>query len=295
MIKYFSLPGYYQKYDILILFLTYYNNNEQFFYSDRIIDSLYDCPPNLIWNGGRNTSADLGIELESLFNFYRQFETIHLRHTFTNCLLTPELTKDEKCNEFVNDFIDPKDKIIINNEYLIQWFKQQYPNLELIYSTTINIKDTNYINNITKNNIYIMNYNYNNDNSYISKLRYPEHIEILCAEPCMPNCPNRMNHYKSVSEEVLGISHISVLDKCPIVNTHNFLTTNDILNLPTAVSNKRIEELSQMGIQYFKISGRQLPPLILLEFLLYYLVLPEYYQRVKEEILSKIKFIQFNI
>ena len=291
MNKYFSLPGYYQKYSILSLFLSYYNSHKQFFYSDRIIDSLYDCPPNLIWNGGRNTAKNNNIPLKDIFNFYRQFKDLHLRHTFTNCLLTPEMVEDRNCNQFVCTYVDINDKIIINNPYLIQWFKDIYPELELIYSTTLDITDSTQINKLTETNLYVMNYNYNNDNSYIAQLAHPEHIEILCAEPCIKNCPNRLAHYKNTSEMVLGISDkFYAIKNCPMLKQKQFVATTDIQNLPTGITNTRIEELSQMGIQYFKISGRQLPPLILLEIILYYLVLPEYYQRVREEILAQIQF-----
>ena len=136
-----------------------------------------------------------------------------------------------------------------------------------------------------------MNYNYNNNNSYLKQLKHPENIEILCAEPCLQNCPNRVAHYKNVSEMILGLNDtFYAMEQCPMHNKHTFLSTSDIQLLPNAVTNKRVEELSQLGIKYFKISGRQLPPLILLEVILYYLVLTEYHQRVREEILAQIKF-----
>lgn len=272
-------------------FLQYYFDHRQYFYSDRIIDSLYDCPPDIIWNGGRNVYIIQQAPIEQIIQSYRKFSDIHLRHTFTNCKLNSIMIKNYKCNDFVKRYVTPNDKIIINSPLLIEWFKNHYPYLELIYSTTLGITDINEVNELTKNNIYVMNYNYNNDNTYISKLTYPEHIEILCAEPCIPNCPHRMEHYEVISKTVMDSKSVDsefIRANCPTYKM--FLKTkfnfNDMQNFSTAISNERIDELSNMGIKYFKISGRHMPAEALLEIFIYYLVKPEHKCIVEQAMLA---------
>lgn len=53
MIKKFSLPGFYMLNRYLYEFLVYYEKHRDFFYEDRIIDSIYDCHPSVLWAGGR--------------------------------------------------------------------------------------------------------------------------------------------------------------------------------------------------------------------------------------------------
>jgi len=89
-----------------------------------------------------------------------------------------------------------------------------------------------------------MNYNYNNNNDYIKQLKHPNNIEILCAEPCIPNCSNRSNHYNTISKSILDMS-INPIDicRCPYNSEANLFSK--IMTLPHAITNERIEELAQ--------------------------------------------------
>ena len=283
MNKYFSLPGFFNFYHYAISFLEYYYNHSAFFYQDRIIDSFYDCDPTLLWRGGRYTNYE-AYNIKDILNSFSRYPNIKLRHVFTNCLLNEQLINDYRCNHFVKTFIRPQDEVIINHPLLIQHFKNNYPNINIIYSTTLNIKDIEKINQITKTNIYVMNYNYNNDDNYISQLQFPQNIEIICAEPCVPNCPQRMFHYLNISKNILQLPYEKDTTFCP-EPVHK--TFSEVMKRPHAITNKRIEELAEKGIKYFKISGRVVPLPQWLETIVYYLALPEYVDYVRQFLLNE--------
>ena len=219
-----------------------------------------------------------------LLNLFSEFPLIELRHVCTNCLVSEEIATDYKTNLFMQRYLRPHDKLIVNHPILIKHIQKNYPKTELIYSTTMNITDINIINELTKDHIYVLNYNYNNNNEYLKQLKYPNNIEILCAEQCMPNCPQRMNHYEYVSKTILGLEEGNQFH----CNSGNeLLLFDDIMKLPTAITSQRIDELAAMGIQYFKISGRTSKTPNWLISILYYLALPEYRDHIYLKLLNK--------
>ena len=206
MKKYFSLPGYYIHFTLLKTFLNYKKEHPLYFIPEHIIESLYDAPPNFKWNGGREYEDPHIYSLDDILNWYFTNTTVSLRHTFTNLLLNNELIKDSTCNNFIQTKIrNDKDAIIIANPLLENYLNQNYPQINLIYSTTLNLMDITTVNNYSNKHMYVLNYNYNNDNSYLTKLIHRENIELLCAETCQSNCPYRKNHYYSISKDILNI------------------------------------------------------------------------------------------
>ena len=275
MIKKFSIPDYYGKCDYLADFINYRQDFPQYFYPDRIIDSTYGAHPDILWTGGRKIDSDGPIR--PMNTILDKIGNIELRHVCTNLFLTPEILTDHRTNLFIKNYVRPQDKLIIANKDLKEYLKEHYPNIDYIYSTTMNITDLDKINKITKNHIYVLNYNYNNDNIYLKQLKYPEHIEVLCAEPCLPNCPNRVKHYEEISKAVLGFEEDKNF-KC--LSNSEYKLRHDLMKLSTAITSERVDELSKLGIQYFKISGRILKLPAWLDLLVYYLVLPEYREQV---------------
>lgn len=174
----------------------------------------------------------------------------------------------------------PQDGVIIANYALDEHFKTHYPDIERIYSTTLDIKDIELVNKLTENNIYVMNYTYNNNNEYISKLKHPENIEVLCADTCIFNCPRRKWHYENTSRVVLFNEepYHCTEHKCNGELQDPFAL---MLNMPQTITNQRVDELANMGIQNFKITGREVKTPLLLEYILYYLAKPEFFGTIK--------------
>ena len=287
IVKKFSIPGFFSKFTIIQSFIDYYYNHRDLFIEDRCIDSCYDSYGTLLWRGGRIPHIENpNLNMLDILDFFNQYPSIELRHVFSNCLLDENMTHDYFCNKFTKEVIRLQDKVIINNKYLIEHFKKNYPNIPIIYSTTMDITDIEQVNQLSEQNIYVLNYNYNNDNTYLEQLKYPQNIEILCGEPCIDNCPYRAQHYISISKGALGIADDeNDINECPF-GSYN-LTPIQIMKRKNAITNERIDELYNIGFQYFKISGRTLPPPSWLELILYYLAKPEYIDQIRQELLLK--------
>jgi collagenase-like PrtC family protease len=243
-------------------------------------------PPNTIWGGGREPQDPLRkVDMDTINNvFTKELPEIELRYVFTNTLITPEIIQDYKSNQLLKRYIRPQDSIIINHQLLIDYIKTYFPQIKLIYSTTLNIKDINKVNDITENNMYVMNYAYNNDDEYVSQLTNRDNIEVLCAEPCGPDCKMRTKHYESISRQYLGLSAYDI--PCPFCSPNYYYDLEQELKQKSGVTNERVEELTQMGITHFKLSGRGLKVPPLLEIFLYYLVKPEYQNKVRNYLLT---------
>lgn len=271
----------------MVLLLDYYSEHRNLFKEDRIIDSCYDFPTGLIWNGGRPFNLrdwDM-MQCREIIQYYR-YRNLELRHTCTNSLLTPVMCLDHYCNLFFKDCVESTDKIIINNKHLKNYIEAKYPKLKFIYSTTLGITDLQQINEITKDNMYVLHYKYNTDDNYISQLKNPENIEFLCAETCIPNCPLRAIHYRSFSKIQLGLPlEDEEFFACPYDT--DYTPFNKTISQPHAINNNRVDELAEKGFQYFKIGGRGLHPIKWLETIIYYLAKDEYRDDIRQYLTAK--------
>lgn len=294
-IKKISIAGWFAHHEEIIDFLNYYYDHPEFFFQDRIIDSIYDCYYGnlpLVWCGGRVPNNDVRFNMNYVLKNFNMFPNIKLRHNFTNKLLNDDaLINDYRCNQFVKKYIRPQDEVVINHPKLIQHFKEHYPQIPLIYSTTLEITDINQVNEITKNNIYVLSYTKNNDIEYLKNLQYKDNIELLCGETCMDNCPYRKEHQRMISQTILDaqldLSKMQEIN-CPTAKEHGApFFINDILQRDHAISNEKMDQLMDLGFSQFKIVGRSFPVPMWLDILLYYLALPEYKERLKQEFLMR--------
>ena len=290
MIKKFSLPGYYRKFPYITKFLKYYYTHKDQFYDDRIIESVYGSHFDIVWNGGRELV--IYKNYIPMIDILKEFDPypVELWHVCTNCLITPEVCLDYRSNYFMQHHIREGDKVIINHPLLIEHFKNYYPNIELIYSTTLNLTKPEEMNELTKDHLYCLTYNYNNDNEFLNQLTNKQNVEILCAEPCMFKCPKRKEHQMATSRLSLGDFETGWFDSCPSVGTGDEPEERmfyDIQHLPHAITNERVEELSKMGFEHFKISGRNISAPNWLEAILYYLAKPEYIDKIRLQLICE--------
>lgn len=230
--------------------------------------------------------------MEDILNNFTEFPNIKLRHNFTNQLLDDDsLIHDYRCNQFVKKYIRPQDEIVVNHPKLIEHLKTNYPQIPLIYSTTLEVTDIDKVNEITKNNIYVLSYTKNSDVEYLKKLQHKDNIEILCGETCMDKCPYRTEHQKIISKAILDAQlDLSKMQEiiCPTAKEHGApFFIDDILKREHAITNEKMDQLMDMGFSQFKIVGRSFPVPMWLDILFYYLVLPEYREKLKQKFLIR--------
>lgn len=291
MYKCFSLPGYYNHFLALKTLIEYRKTHEEYFIKDNIITSVYDFLPGLAWNGGRYYQITNTIPIEEIMEYFLSQTQISLKHVCTNLLLNEELVQDPICNDYIHRYTRPGiDSIIITNPILKEHLEKNFPDIQIIYSTTLDITDINIINNFTKDYTYVINYNYGKKNDYLSQLTHPENIEILTAEACIPECPYRHKHQISISKCLLGIPYsLEDISSCPffceIPFSYNVQQElNRLLLLPHNLSLEDVDRVHDYGINHFKLSDRARWPFQQLYINCYYLVKPEYLQLVYQEL-----------
>jgi collagenase-like PrtC family protease len=212
-------------------------------------------------------------------------------------MIDDNIINDPLCNTIINKYYNKNDYIIIHNELLHKHLLSFIPPERFIYSTTLGIKDINLVNQYSKDNIYVLYYMYNNDNKYLAQLQYPHNIEIICAEQCIDNCSNRTNHYIALSKAAANIPlNENESTACPFKEKPLVLenAVEDYLkSFKHAVNNDRIEELSSLGINDFKLSGRERSTALFFIFALYYLMYPQYRKQAQKELIVETEKLKF--
>ena len=108
-------------------------------------------------------------------------------------------------------------------------------------------------------------------------------VEFLCNECCWFGCTERKRCYETVSRQNLGEDCPD--HRCAAPDAAGGYRFSKAMRSPGFIG---LEDIRQRylpaGFSQFKIEGRGLGSALVLEFLLYYMIKPEYQLRVREEI-----------
>ena len=108
-------------------------------------------------------------------------------------------------------------------------------------------------------------------------------VEFLCNECCFIGCLERKKCYETVSRQNLGEDCLDHVCKAP--NSHEGYRFSKAMQNSSFISVEDIQNnYLPKGFSQFKIEGRSLGSALVLEFLLYYMVKPEYQIHVREAI-----------
>ena len=108
-------------------------------------------------------------------------------------------------------------------------------------------------------------------------------VEFLCNECCFIGCLERKKCYETVSRQNLGEDCLDHVCKAP--NSHEGYRFSKAMQNSGFISVEDIQNnYLPKGFSQFKIEGRSLGSALVLEFLLYYMVKPEYQIHVREAI-----------
>ena len=297
---YFHLPGLFEFYEFYKIFLPLFFNHREYFYEWCDIGSIYGAPADCVWGGGRvGYGKDDADDVLKLMQKYG----ISARLTFSNSLIKEEHLSDRKCNELcrrINDdsnynAVNKADNnsmvengVIIYSDLLLSYIKERYPNLYFVSSTTKVITDfDNLCAELTRKEFkYVVpDFRLNNSLHNLERLpqAYKDKVEFLCNECCASGCIDRKACYENVSRKALGddcSDHI-----CASPDAKDGYVFSKAMKNPGFIGVKDIKEVYlPMGYSNFKIEGRSLGSALILEFLLYYMVKPEYQLNVREEI-----------
>lgn len=284
----FHLPGLFEFYDFYCEFLPLTREHREWFYENCAIASIYGAPADCLWNGGRAGFGDA--EAEEVFSLLREYR-ISPRLTFSNSLLREAHLGDRRCHRLcrlAEENSSAPVGIIVHSELLTEYLHSRYPTFYFVSSTTKVLTKTEELREELAREEFcyvVPDFRWNMAFEKLSALPTEQKgkIELLVNECCSVGCAERKRCYETVSRKNLGED---VPDHCcSSPHAAEGYRFSRAMESPAFVSREDIfERWLPAGISQFKIEGRGLGSAVLLEFLLYYMVKPEYQLRVREEI-----------
>lgn len=286
----YHLPGLFEFYDLYSVFLPLYAEHREWFYDWCEIGSIYGSPTDCIWGGGRVEMGERNPrEVLSLTRKYG----ISARLTFSNSLLTKEHLSDRRCNELCRLFCADgassiRNGIIIYSDMLLDYIRQHYPGFYFVSSTTkVLTAFDDLVAELDRDEFeYVVpDFRLNKSFDRLSTLNATQKnkVEFLCNECCSFECGERKKCYEDVSRKNLG--EPAKEHHCTAPGGDGGYRFSRAMTNPGFIGTKDITDTYlPMGFTNFKIEGRGLGSAVILEFLLYYMIKPEYHPAVREEI-----------
>ena len=287
-IAYYHLPGLFEFYELYRRFLPLFRTHREYFYDWCAIGSLYGAPEDCLWGGGRvGSGTHPAADVLALTEEYG----ISARLTFSNSLLRREHLSDPRCNALCRLFESRgsvQNGVIVHSELLLNYLRQTCPGLYFVSSTTKVLTDFSALRQelARKEFRYVvpdfrLNHAWAQLNTLPPALR--EKVEFLCNECCAFTCQARKTCYEAVSRKNLGED--GPAHRCAAPDAADGYRFSKAMENPGFIGTDAIRSrYLPMGFSHFKIEGRGLGSVLILEFLLYYLTKPEYRLRVREEL-----------
>ena len=284
----YHLPGLFEFLMLYRAFLPLYREHREYFYDWCEIGSIYGAPADCLWGGGRaGFGEDRPEEAAALLREYG----ISARLTFSNSLLRPEHLADRKCNRLCTLFEQSgtvRNGVILSSERLLDYLKENYPGFYFVSSTTKVLREFSQLEaELRRKEFQYVVPDFRLNKEYEKLFTLPDalkqKVEFLCNECCWFDCPDRKACYEAVSRKNLGESGAEHLCVSPTADRgYRF---SDAMRNPGFIGIEDIQKnYLPNGFSQFKIEGRSLGSAVVLEFLLYYMIKPEYQLKVREEI-----------
>lgn len=303
----FALPGMYEQYPLILAVLEAYKKSKYFFRDNVNISAVYGNFPYCIFDGGRPNFYDKQCTSEKilkLVNLYNNEYNIPIRQIFTNS----KVQESDYYNRFENICLslcnNPGNEIVIVDNGLMDYIKNNYENYNFISSTTkcLTLQDTKQELSNPNFSLVCLDYNLNKNFDFLKSLSKQEKskTELLINAICPPNCPNRYQHYQDIGIYNLTFSE----DQAPFIATEKGCGIKNSSLHPTCINSKNnlsFDEIQNiyepLGITNFKIEGRTLPFIETACNITRYLIKPEYhfeflnYLTVESAKIGKVNFL----
>lgn len=288
MKAYYHLPGLFEFYEFYKMLLPLFRNHREYFYDWCEIGSIYGAPADCLWGGGRVGFGDE--QATDVIRLMKEYD-ISARLTFSNSLIREEHLADKRCNRLCELFEttgEVSNGVIIHSDLLLDYIKRNYKGFYFVSSTTKVLTDFDDLKAELDRDDFeyvVPDFRLNKKLEQLNALpeAMKDKVEFLCNECCSFGCTDRKACYENVSRKSLGEDcedHI-----CTSPQAARGYRFSDAMENPGFISVDDIQSIYMpAGFSNFKIEGRSLGSAIVLEFILYYMVKPEYQLRVREEI-----------
>ena len=293
----FSIPDFWDLNCLNMSLINLMEKEPKKFFNDIKITSIFGSFP-CIWAGGRLSQGDINEnKIYEIISFYNS-HNIAIRNTFTNLLFHSPQEYDSIGNMICSICVELGEQFhiqngcTINNDDLAKYITKQYPQLQIIYSTTKELSNIEDINKYSQSNLLIPSYNINHNFNILTQIQNPQNIELLCIEDgCPPYCKARHQHQICVSKANQKLNFDQDKDFiCPHRVTkeptwwyNNYCNPKIYINI-----NEIREQYLPLGFNQFKISGRGFEIISLInniESYIHFFVQPEYKDEIRNKLL----------
>lgn len=284
----FYLPNFYE-WNFRVLntyFIENIREHPEWFYDNIQIGAVYGTFPGVIWNGGRAMVGSVSVdEICEIITHYWNLQT-PIRFTYTNTLIQEEHLDNIYANIVTGLADNGLNEILVNSSLLETYLRNNYPNYKFLSSTTkCLLNNDDIIQEAKKYYLTVLDYRKNQDMDFLESLPDKTNFEILINAYCDPNCLFRKQHYDRLSQLQLNNSMEEGDIFCNGL-CHSFF---DALNLSSVI---KVDDLyttyTNLGFIHFKIEGRTINIIDVLESYLYYMVKPQHKDMIRYEVLKQL-------
>lgn len=290
----FFLCGAFESFQFISCFLKNVRRFPCILKENVMIDSVFGSP-TCIWNGGR-TLADIYYnkqQLQSIHDVYADLG-IKVRFIFTNPLLNEYDLHDRYGNLLMEVFQDLSPEVVVNSPLLEKYLREHYPSLSFISSTTKRLCSTDdQLAEFKHEYKYIcLDYDYNYKFDFLNSIQEKDRqrVEILINSICPKGCNVRVLHQEFSAKRQLEFNNDNECDdsesfyqSCPFMKRSRELPiteqgyTKVFLRETNYILPQDLDKYLEMGINHFKIQGRELPANQMFAEFFPYLIKPEFY------------------
>lgn len=280
----FYVPDFYNNAPLYILLADFIEHIPQWFYDDFDIAAAYGSFPNCIWNGGRTSYGHVDADAMDKIVTELNKRNIAVRHTFTNPLIEEKHLSDIFANICLKAADNGKNEVLVNTQVIEDYVRTNYPSYKIISSTTKCLKTIEAVEAELEKDYYLVvldsSLNLNPDIFNIAKR---DKLEVLVDHGCRVDCPNRVNHYIDVGKKQLEFRHSKV--QCQYISA----SFEDIMKREHSITRQLMnEKFVPGGFKHFKLDGRAFGAEKLVDSLLYFMVKPEFRDKLKDIIKKEI-------
>lgn len=304
----YHLPNFTDHYSLNLLMFDYMKEHPEYFREGVKIASVFGCFNGSVWNGGRIVDGRYNREMSQ--KILKEFNDrgVPLRFTFTNPAIEEKHLDDKICNEIMELADNGLNEVIVFSPILEQYIREKYPRYKITSSTCKQIRNMDDLNaELDKDyNLVVIDYNWNNKFDELALIKDKGRCEVLVNACCQPQCQRRGDHYSAIGKyqikictmaQTLGMNSNTIIEEpfdCPYMAYDIY----EINKFKTHVSPDDIEtKYVPLGFRQFKLEGRTIGDINMLEMYVYYFAKPEFERRVRLDMLKlltgKIKY--FNI
>lgn len=296
----YHLPSFTDHFSLNLLVFDYMQEHPEYFRDGIKIASVFGCFPGTVWNGGRNVPGNYNAEMSKKVMQEYNKRGIPLRFTLTNPHITEKHLDDKVCNEIMQFADNGLNQVIVMSPVLEEYIRSTYPNYKITSSTCKQIKDMNALNAELEKDycLVVLDYNWNNKFDEIEQIKDKERCEILVNACCQPECPRRGDHYSTIgkyqielctiAQSGLGINSQNIVKEpfpCPYMNYDIYMLNQ----FPTYISPDDIEaKYVPMGFRHFKLEGRTIGDVEMLEMYIHYFTKPEFERRARLDLIKRL-------